>query len=127
MARISAYTVSRVVFAIVGVLVAATIVIGVIYSLHNRGVQVRHDQASQIADQELKQQQAASTSSQPAPTSTNNAPVSTPTTPPTTVAATGSALPKTGMSDDLRTLFVLALLTFAATSFIVSRQRVKAL
>jgi LPXTG-motif cell wall-anchored protein len=125
MAQVSAYTVSRVVMVVVGVLVAAAIVIGVIFLLHNRGEQVRHDQASQLAAQELKQQQSDNAK---VPTeSPNKGTVSAPSAPGKTVATTTADLPKTGMSSDLMSLVALAIVTFAAASYLVSRQRVKAL
>ncbi len=137
MAKIEAYQVYRIVFIVIGFLVAAALVIGVIYLLQRRGDQVRHDKASQIAEQQVKQQQKSTNTPVP-PSNTNSNPSSTPnqttstnpssdTTPPTSGTTPSPAeLPVTGTGDTIMPIIVIALLSFTTASYFVSR-RAKAL
>ena len=134
MAKMTSYGVYRLILTVVAVLVAAALVICVIVLAAHRGEQVRNDQSSQIAQQELKQQQKSSSSSSSSNSnSSSNANGSTSTssntstsTTSTQVATTGGNLPDTGPSDVVMTMVTLALLSFSVASYVVSRRQLKA-
>jgi cytoskeletal protein RodZ len=127
MAKVQAYQVYRVVFVVVGVLIAAALVIWVIFALQHRGEQVRRDQSSQIADRELKQQQSSSSSTNTGTVSTpsDTSPQSNNSSVATTTQPTATELPVTGISDTLAPLFVISLLSFTTASYVMSRRRLK--
>jgi FtsZ-interacting cell division protein ZipA len=114
---------------LIGIIILAVLVIGGLLFLRDRGEQARREQAISAADQQLKQDSdrdiaidsgngnnqaeiEAAPSGEPAPADANPAPSSTPE---------ASTLPETG--PELAPIIAVALLSFAAASYLQSRRR----
>lgn len=128
---------------VVGIILLAALVIGILFFVRERGEQARRTDAINIADQQLKedsdkgiaanpesdnsstksdeQAPTVQTPAQPAPQSSSQ---TTPQTTPSTSTPNPSELPKTGPVDQLGEVAVLSMLTFSVVSYVVSRKRI---
>jgi hypothetical protein len=123
MPKISAHFVQAVGIFVLASLVAAGIVIGIIYFVSSRGEQARIDEAREIAqtqvdseDQETDDQDTASDDPAPIDTASPNADTDQQNT-----GETSEELPRTGPADTLINLVVIGLVTFSVVSYVRSR------
>jgi predicted lipid-binding transport protein (Tim44 family) len=118
---------------LIGIIILAVLVIGGLVFLRDRGEQTRREQAISVADQQLKEDSdrdiaidsgngnsqaktEAAPSGEPAP---STAPAAADPAPSSTPEA--STLPETG--PELAPIIAVALLSFAAASYLQSRRR----
>lgn len=123
MPKISARLVQAVGIYVLVSLVAAAIVIGVIYFVSNRGEQARIDQAREIAQTEIDSekknaevQQDTSDNSKSDDTASSDAGTGQQDT-----NETSEELPQTGPVDTVLNLVVIGLVTFGVVSYVRSR------
>ena len=124
---------------VVGIILLAALVIGILFFVRERGEQARRTDAINIADQQLKEDSdngiaanpendnSSTKSDEQAPTvqtPAQPAPQSSSQTTPSTSTPNPSELPKTGPVDQLGEVAVLSMLTFSVVSYAVSRKRI---
>jgi len=124
---------------VVGIILLAALVIGILFFVRERGEQARRTDAINIADQQLKEDSdkgiaanpesdnSSTKSDEQAPTvqtPAQPAPQSSSQTTPSTSTPNPSELPKTGPVDQLGEVAVLSMLTFSVVSYVVSRKRI---